>query len=366
MHVVMVLGGYGFFGQRICASLARNPDIHLLVAGRDSRRAEQFAKTVGLGVDQAVTLDAASPQFPARLQELSVQTLIHTAGPFQQQSYTVARAAIDAGSNYIDLADGRLFVAGIGVLDTAAKERNVSVISGASSVPAPSSAVVDRYAAEFQRLDSIQLGIASGARSPGLATVRGIFGYCGKPFARWSQGQWVDAYGWLNLTRHRFPLPVGSRWLGSCDIPDLALFPARYPSVQTVSFQAGFASDTGHLLLWALAGLVKAGVLHSLSPFALSLNRISRRIERWVSDKGAMFVQLDGTGLDGKPLTKLWNLLALQNHGPHIPCGAAIALTRKLVRGELLPKGAMPCLGLLSIEEYLAPLRDLDIHEIPP
>jgi hypothetical protein len=61
-----------------------------------------------------------------------------------------------------------------------------------------------------------------------------------------------------------------------------------------------------------------------------------------------------------------WSLLAAQNHGPQIPCGAAIALVQKLARGEALPVGAGPCVGLLSVEDYLAPLRELDVHEAPP
>jgi len=73
----------------------------------------------------------------------------------------------------------------------------VSVISGASSVPALSSAVVDRYAARFGRLTVIRIGIASGARAPGLAAVRGVFSYVGKPFTRFENGAWVTTHGWL-------------------------------------------------------------------------------------------------------------------------------------------------------------------------
>jgi saccharopine dehydrogenase-like NADP-dependent oxidoreductase len=309
-------------------------------------------------------MDANGPGLAARLRALRVDTLIHTAGPFQQQQYAVAEAAIDAGCHYIDLADGRKFVAGIGSLDGLARERGVTVISGASSVPALSCAVVDRYLPQFERLDSIRLGIGSGARAPGLAAVQGIFGYCGKPFQCWENGAWTTGYGWLDLRRHHFPQPVGSRLLGRCDIPDLELFPLRYPSVRNVSFHAGFANDLGHLIVWALAGLVKAGVLASAAPFAVPLNRLSRRIEPFVSDKGGMFVALEGVGHDGKSLRIAWNILAARNHGPHIPCGAAIALARKLATGVRLSAGAMPCMGLLTVEEYLEPLRGLDIREV--
>jgi len=76
-----------------------------------------------------------------------------------------------------------------------------------------------------------------------------------------------------------------------------------------------------------------------------------------------MYVTLAGEGIDGRPLTLTWCLIAERNHGPYIPCGAAIALARKIASGMQLPKGAMPCMGLLTVEEFLAPLRDLDITE---
>lgn len=213
MQTVLVLGGYGFFGHRICASLAGDPSIRLLVGGRHRDRALETAKRLGLATEQALAIDADQSDFGRLLKASGAKILVHTAGPFQHQDYRVARAAIEAGCHYIDLADGRQFVAGIAALDDVARKRDVSVVSGASSVPALSSAVVDRYRPQFARLESIELAISSGARAPGLATVQGIFGYAGRPFQYWSNGGWATAYGWLGLRRHRFPPPLGGRLL---------------------------------------------------------------------------------------------------------------------------------------------------------
>jgi hypothetical protein len=49
----------------------------------------------------------------------------------------------------VDLADGRDFVCGIDVLDPQAKAAGVLLLSGASSVPALSSAVVDALASAW-------------------------------------------------------------------------------------------------------------------------------------------------------------------------------------------------------------------------
>jgi len=363
MRSVLVLGGYGFFGQRIAATLAASNSLRVLVGGRDLERANAAVRGMGLSAEHAVVLDAYDSHLTQFLRRLEVDLLIHTAGPFQSQDYSVARAAIAAGCHYIDLADGRQFVSGVGALNALASEAGVTVVSGASSVPALSSAVIDRYLPKFRLLEVIRIGISSGARVPGLATVRGVFSYAGKPIRFWLDGRWVEAYGWLDLSRHRFPPPLDRRWLGSCDVPDLELFPKRYPTARTVTFQAGFASDLGHLVVWGLAHLVKSGTLTDMRAFATPLRHLSRWMEPVVSDKGGMFVRLEGEGVDGAPLRVEWNLIAENNHGPHIPCGAAIALARKIGAGVSLAPGAMPCVGLLTVEEFLEPLRDLSISE---
>ena len=323
-----------------------------------------MAQELGLSHDQGVCIDAEDPQLQETLRALRVETVVHTAGPFQGQDYTVARAAIDARCHYMDLADSRQFVTGIHVLDDRAKERGLTVTSGASSVPALSCAVVDRYLPEFQRLESIRIGISSGARAPGLATVRGVFSYGGKPIRTLQGGSWVTEYGWRNIERHQFPSPLGRRWLGTCDVPDLDVLPRRYPDARTVTFQAGFASGLGHLVVSGFAGLVQAGLIKSMTSLAAPLKRVSRWIEPLVSDKGGMFVILEGLGRKGQVKRITWNLIAQQNHGPFIPCGASIVLATKIAEGVKMPTGAMPCAGLLTLGEYLEALKGLDLKEV--
>jgi len=55
---------------------------------------------------------------------------------------------------------------------------------------------------------------------------------------------------------------------------------------------------------------------------------------------------------------------ARSGHGPYIPCMPAILLARKLARDTLHVRGAMPCVDLISLDEYLAALKGLDISVV--
>jgi Saccharopine dehydrogenase NADP binding domain len=363
---VLLLGGYGFFGGRIAASLARNSRVQLVLAGRDLQKATALAYQLGLTAGHARRVDAEDPRLATLLRKLEVRVVIHTAGPFQDQDYHVAEAAIEAGAHYLDLADGRAFVGGIGRLDAAARNAGVLVVSGVSSLPAISSAVVDRYREGFSQLDAIRIGISSGAVVPGIATIRAVFGYCGKPFRALENGEWTEVHGWLDTHRHEFPKLVGLRLLGRCDVPDLDLLPQRYPGVRTVSFHAGFASETAHHCVEWLARRVRDGKLRSALPFARPAATLARWLQPLFSDRGAMFVTLEGRDAEGTPRRLTWNLVARDNHGPNIPCAPAIALTNKIAAGAPIVPGATPCMGLLSVEELLEPLKGLSIREIAP
>jgi saccharopine dehydrogenase-like NADP-dependent oxidoreductase len=366
IHRVLILGAYGFFGSRIAERLARSPGIDLLVAGRDLNKATALAYQLGLRAQNARAIDATDPKLSLQLRKLGVNTLIHTAGPFQGQQYHVARAAIEAGSNYLDLADGRAFVCGIHALDAAARAAGVCVLSGVSSLPALSSAIVDQHLPYFAKLESIAIGISSGARIPGIATMNAVFGYCGKPFRVWEHGAWMEARGWLNRQVFEFPRPVGARLLGRCDVPDLTLLPQRFPDAKTVSFHAGFASDSCHKGLEWLARQVKSGRIKSALPFAPALFRVARLLEPLLPDRGGMYVRMQGPDDDGRPRTLTWQLVAYDNHGPNIPCGPSIALTRKIARGEVPEPGARACLGVLTTKEILDALQGLSLREFAP
>ena len=360
---IVVLGGYGNFGGRICRALATEKEIWLGVAGRDAARASGFVCELGTpaATCEPISIDHDAQDFSAVLAARRPDLVIHTSGPFQRQSYHVAEAAIATGAHYIDLADGRAFVAGIGVLDDAARSRGVLVTSGASTLPAVSSAVIDRLGAGFKRIEQIEIGIAPGqAVSPGMATLESILSYCGRPFDEWNRGRWKKVFGWQGLRRIHYP-DLGWRWGARCDVPDLELFPARYATLESVRFDASLELALAHLGLWTLAWLTRMKLIREPVMVAGAVLRMARRLDRFGSDVGGMRVMVAGRRAGGMPGESTWRLTARNGDGPAIPCIAAIVIAKKLARGESLEPGARPCQGMMTLEEFGEATRDLAI-----
>lgn len=352
MTKVLLLGGYGNFGKRIAEALVRE-NIPIIIAGRNKAKAEALAEQFG-PTAQAAAIDSSQNIVP-HLQSLKPKVLINLCGPYQGSSYDIAEQAIKAGVHYIDLADGRDFVTGITRLNEDAVQNNVSVISGASTVPGLSSAVVEHFAPEFSEIEFMKYGISPGQKAErGLATTQAIMSYVGKPLKPFASIK-QPVYGWQDIYRQEYP-ELGKRWMANCDIPDLDLFPARY-GIKKIQFSAGLELTALHLGLWGLSWLVCWGMPISLQKLSAPLLKASNFFNVFGSADGGMHIILKGKDQNGNSHQRSWTIIAKSGDGPYIPTIPAVVLATKLARGQDVKRGAYPCLGVVDLEEYLIALE---------
>ncbi|MGC5700835.1 saccharopine dehydrogenase NADP-binding domain-containing protein [Pseudomonas sp. NFXW11] len=356
---VLVVGGYGNFGSIVCRYLSRMPGVQLLISGRDPHKlAAKVAALQAEGAEhcQGWCGDALGAHWVPALKNLGVHWVVHTGGPFQGQSYAVARGCIEAGVNYCDLADCRQFVRGIGTLDEAARAAGVTLLSGCSSVPTLSAAIIDEHRERFSRIERIEHGISSSAKMPGLSTIQGVLAYAGKPILQLKDGQPHPVIGWQGLTLRKLPR-LGTRLVANVDVPDLDLFAERY-GAHTLSFKAGAGLKLAGLANALLAQAVKLGLVRDPAPWAARLHRCGTWFEGFGDGLSAMYVDVHGLGLDGQPLSMSAQLTATHDHGPEIPSCAAVALVRKLLDGYVPAPGARSSAGEVSVAEYLRAIDD--------
>lgn len=360
MSDVLVLGGYGNFGKRICRALVAK-SIGVIIAGRDQKSAEKLQAELANSLATIAVFDA-NKDLAIWLKKLKPKVVINTCGPFQMADYCIAETCIAHKTHYIDLADGRSFVKEIASLDTAAKKAKVAIISGASTVPALSSAVLERFKDEFSIIESFRFGIAPGQKAErGLATTKGILSYVGKPLKPFAGHE--SPYGWQDAYIQKLPV-IGNRYMANCDIPDLDLLPPQY-GIKSIQFSAGLELGILHFGLWALGllvrGLGKIGISFNLSRFSAAFYNTAKWFDRFGSDDGGMFVIISGIDKEGANCVKKWFIIAKNGDGPHIPTIPAIILAQKLVEAKLKFRGAAPCVAKISLDEYLAELKEYDI-----
>lgn len=351
MTRVLVIGAGGVFGSRLCEGLLAD-GFDIVVAGRDRARAEGVAGwfgcelpegRVGFAVLDTATLTAAD------LKATGAAIVADMAGPFQGAEPTTARAAIAAGLHYVDLADGRDFVASFPMLDAAAKAAGVVALTGCSSTPALSNAVLDQLTGGWREVISVEAAISPGARAPrGLSVMQAILSWLGRPVRVFEDGGWTDRRGWSGLYLRDFGV-AGRRHVSLCETPDLDVFPARFAPRDRALFLAGLEPWPAHIGAWALGQVVRA-LRFDPVPLARPLIAMSGWVSALGSDRGAMRVAALGVDSEGRAARGVWRLTAVDGQGPVTPTLPTLAAIRAIDAGRI-GAGARACVGVLALEE---------------
>ena len=361
-NTILILGGYGNFGKRIARTLVKD-GYGVIISGRNNANAKATIDAIIADFPnaniQAAIFDA-EVSLDENLKKLSPKVLINTIGPFQSKNYEIAKTCILNGVNYIDLADGRDFVVHFHTLNAMSQSQNIIAISGASTVPALSSAVLEHFKDSFTEIENVKYGISPGQKAErGLATTQGILGYAGKKLKP-AYGSNEYIYGWQDIYLQKIP-EIGFRWMANCDIPDLDLLPPKY-GIKRIAFGAGLELGFLHLGLWALSWFVRLGIPLKLDNYAKPMLWVADFFNFLGSDDGGMFMQIKGKDKSDNPKTINWAIIAKDGDGPQIPTIPAIILAEKICDNKLDISGAMPCVALISLEEYVEKLREFKIE----
>ncbi|GLS19058.1 hypothetical protein GCM10007874_20750 [Labrys miyagiensis] len=356
---LLIVGGYGVFGGRLVELLADEERLTILVAGRSLEKAQLFcASRIGKASLVAAAFDRDGSLAP-QLEVLEPDIVVDASGPFQAYGsapYRLVEAAITHGADYLDFSDGAAFVRGISRYDAAAKERGVTALSGVSSFPVLTAAVVQHLTRDGVRLTAIRAGIAPSPHAVvGENVIRAISSYAGQAVRVRRNGQAALAHPLTETMRYTIAppgrLPLPNTLFSLMEVPDLQLLADARPETATVWVGAGPRPEILHRALIGLSLLVRAKLLPSLLPLAPLLYH-ANRILRWGAHRGGMFVEIEGHGQGGARVRRSWHLNAEGDDGPYIPSMAIEALIRKRLAGERSKPGARPATGALSLADY--------------
>lgn len=371
MSRILVIGGYGGFGGRLSRRLAESGH-PVLVAGRELAKAERFC--AGRPNLQPARLDRGA-DVTAALAALRPALVVDAAGPFQGSGYAVPEACIAARIPYLDLADARDFVCGIGRLDGAARAAGVAVIAGASTLPALSAAVALRLAEGLDRVEAVEMALsAPNGGGAGGSVVKAVLSYVGRPVRLWRGRRWGEAAGWQEMRREDFTLRDGSgvrrRLVAIADVPDCGLLPGLLPGRPAVTFRAGTELGFQMVSLWLASWPVRWRWMRSLRPAAPVLLALYRATRRLGGERSAMKVELKGRA-GNRALERRWTLIGERGDGPFVPTLAAALIAEDILAGRV-EAGARHAGGILKLERFdeafegLAVRHECDQRALPP
>lgn len=359
---VLILGATGNFGRKIARGLVVK-NVAIIISGRREEPLLALKKQLSkVAVDTCI--DILCFDFKKRLSQellrLRPPLVINASGPFQTADFTTAINCILLGINYIDLADAREYVSDFSILNEQASQRNCIAITGASTLPCLSSAVLNYYKDEFKTINSLVYGITLGQKTErGLARFKGILSYVGRRLEDF-RGVSKKVYGWQGLYRQKYPL-LGKRWMANCDVPDLDLLPGFFP-IKSIRFSTGIESSVAHLSLWFLSWLIRLKFPIKLENYAEALLKFSHYFDSFGTDAGGMHMLMSGTDHSGNHKSIKWFMVAKNGDGLYIPTIPAILLAKRILQEEISETGAISSMNLISLESYLAELKKLDIH----
>lgn len=363
---ILVIGGYGVFGGRLAVLLSDIAKLELLICGRSLEKAKAFcadyrgaAKVTPLALDRGDIAQCIASEQP--------DLVVDASGPFQaygDDPYIVPKACIDARISYLDFADAADFVFGISQFDAAAKAAGIYILSGVSSFPVLTAAVLREMAMQME-ICSVRGGIApSPYAGIGLNVMRAVVSYAGAPVKLWRNGAPAQAKGLAESMRFTIAapghVPLRNIHFSLVDVPDLQVIPPEFPGLRDIWMGAGPVPEILHRVLNLLAKVRAAFRLPSfawMSPlFYWVLN-----LMKFGEHRGGMFVEAKGMR-DGRAVEMSWHLLAEGDDGPFIPSMAIEAIIRKALKGQLPAIGARPATRALELSDYHALFANRQIY----
>ena len=208
----LIIGGVGGMGQGVARDLVKQERVSDVILAdlypdqeRLSAKLRESEKTTLVKMD-VNDYDAMVTAFR------DVDVVINTAGPFYKTAVPVAKAAVAAKVNYIDICDDYegteiLFNSEI---DQLAKEAGITVLTGMGSDPGTNNVLVKWYADRLDQVDDIYLyWVVSIAELAGAAWDHSLHMTLGK-IPQYINGELVYVEGGTDVVAEKFLEPLGT------------------------------------------------------------------------------------------------------------------------------------------------------------
>ncbi len=368
---VLVMGGLGGMGQGVSRDLIKQDKIEKVILGdintdpsrmQDKLRASEKTSLIKIDVNDHQGMVNA-------IKEADV--VINCAGPFYKTAVAVARAAVEAKTNYIDICDDYeaaeiLFASDI---DSAARAAGITVLTGMGSDPGTNNVIVQWFANKLDRVDEISLfWVVSIAELAGAAWDHSLHMTIGQ-IPQYIDGRLVYVEGGTGVETATFLEPLGACQVCYVGHPQPLTIPRYIKGVKQVMIKGALIpgwvdqlikeqKDTGFLSKEPMD--VKGT---KVTPYDLTLKlweTIPKDRDRGPQSSGLKVI-VKGQR-DGKQVTYTADMAGRMAPGTGLPASIAALM---LDAGDVTVKGVVAPEGCIDPEKFLTALlqRGARIHQ---
>ena len=253
---IVVLGGCGDMGSHVVRELLAHSEATVTIADYRLERAKELASELGERA-RAAFVDA-NDEFSLLSVLEGADAAVGCIGPFYAFAAKMAKAAVKAGVNYVDICDDYGPIEELFALDEAAKRAGVTVITGLGWTPGITNVLAKRGAEELDEVEEIKISWAGGAAdSTGLAVIMHVFYAIAGKVLTYKDGAWMEVPAGSEAEVVEFPAPLGRIRVFHCGHPEPLTIP-RYIKAKTVSLKGALTPDWNNKLadLFARLGLI--------------------------------------------------------------------------------------------------------------
>jgi lysine 6-dehydrogenase len=367
----LVLGGTGGMGQGVARDLIKQEQITKVTLGdintdpnrvQEKLRASEKVSLIRIDVNDHKGMVSAIKD---------VDVVINCAGPFYKTAVAVAKAAVEAKVNYIDICDDYeaaeiLFASDI---DKAAKEAGITVLTGMGSDPGTNNVLVKWYANKLDRVDEIYLyWVVSIAELAGAAWDHSLHMTLGK-IPQYFDGKLQHVEGGGGEETEKFLDPLGECLISYVGHPQPITIPRYIKDVKKVVIKGAL------IPLW-VDRLIKeqkeTGLLskepidvkgEKIVPYDLTLKLWEEIPKNRDNGPAASGLKVIVKGeRKGKLVTYTADIVGRMAPGTGLPASIAALM---MDTGEVTVKGVVAPEGCIDPDKFLAELlkRGAKIHQ---
>jgi len=342
---IIVLGGYGAVGSRVCRAIAQIPFVECVIAGRNPKGARRLAKSISAS---ALLIDVED-ETSVEQNLVGAFLVVNAAGPFLDRSITVAQYCANNGIHYIDVADERRFVNEVLQLNAVAKRNECLLVTGAASLPALAAVLVDSLASYYDKIEEIHGAAIAGNKTPvGRGGASSLLGKIGLPARIKVRGRWQEAPCWSQSRKILGSAPFQRQRAYLYSVPAIDHFARQY-GARDVTFRFGLQLSAFNRGLAILAWLRRIGWLKR----PVRYTRLLFGFARWFRGSGgpeyAVQVQVLGTKGD-KAVEHLATLFDADSEKLGLLNCIVVTLIKRWVEHGVPEFGAVTAIGVVDLD----------------